>query len=222
MRNKYKLVTKGLSLIFVSIGLIMILVSVAPVFTYNLFASEKFVNFISPLPDSDNRDYTKVSDWFEDPSKVSFKSSISFYNLSIPKLGIKDAVVSIGGEDLADSLIQYPGTALPGKEGNAVVFGHSALPAFYNPREYLTIFSTLPTLTKGDKISLVFDGISYTYEVNEMEEVLPTNLSVLKQTEASKILSLVTCVPPGDPRSPRRLVVRAKLIEDTTYDNNRI
>jgi len=120
--------------------------------------------------------------------------------------------VAIGGEDLSKSLIQYPGTATPGKRGNAVIFGHSILPIFYNPKDYLAIFSTLPTLKKGDEILVSYDGVSYKYLVEDMFEVLPTDIEVLEQNTSDSFLSLITCVPPGDPRKPRRLVVRARIV----------
>ena len=113
---------------------------------------------------------------------------------------------------MAKSLIQYPGTALPGRPGNSVIFGHSILPIFYNPKEYLSIFSTLPTLKKGDEIKVNYDGVSYEYRVEDLFEVLPSDIQVLEQNPTDSFLTLVTCVPPGDPRKPKRLVVRARVV----------
>ena len=139
-------------------------------------------------------------------------SNISYYTISIPKLKIQNATVAIGGEELAEHLIQYPGTALPGKNGNAVIFGHSILPIFYNPKDYLSIFSLLPTLAVGDEIEINYDGITYKYEIESAFEVSPTDIQVLDQNKSDSFLTLVTCVPPGDPRKPRRLVVRARIV----------
>jgi sortase A len=127
-------------------------------------------------------------------------------------LGIKKATIAIGGEDLSESLIQYPGTALPGKNGNAVIFGHSILPQFYDPEDYLSIFSTLPTLDEGDEIQLDYDGVVYKYIVENMFEVLPSDIEVLEQDRSDSFLTLVTCVPPGHPLKPKRLVVRARIV----------
>jgi len=120
--------------------------------------------------------------------------------------------VAIGGDDLSHNLVQYPGTALPGKNGNTVIFGHSILPIFYNPQDYLAIFSTLPTLKIGDEIFVSYDSVSYVYRIEQMFEVLPTDIQVLEQDSSDSFLSLVTCVPPGDPRDPRRLIVRARIV----------
>lgn len=163
---------------------------------------------------AENIDYTKASNWFFGgaPREVFNQQKVGYYALSIPKLKIENARVTIGGEDLSKSLIQYPGTALPGKIGNSVIFGHSILPIFYNPKDYVSIFSLLPTLTKGDMINVEYDGISYKYRVEEVFEVLPSDIQVLEQDDTDSYLTLVTCVPPGDPRRPKRLVVRAKVV----------
>ena len=161
-------------------------------------------------------DYTQASNWFQGVNKNDFISSkIEYYTISIPKLKIDSATVAIGGEDLSSHLIQYPGTALPGKHGNSAIFGHSILPIFYDPKNYLAIFSLLPTLKKGDDIYINYDGISYVYRVESMFEVLPTDIQVLDQDSSDSFLTLVTCVPPGDPGQPRRLVVRARVVPPT-------
>jgi len=155
-------------------------------------------------------DYSKPSSWFPTALELPPRpSKITHYSLSIPKLKIEEAVVEIGGEDLMKSLIHFPGTALPGQYGNSVVFGHSVLPQFFNPKNYKTIFSTLPALEEEDEILVNFDGVLYRYQVIQMQEVKPTDISVLTQHYDSQHLTLVTCVPPGT--YLKRLVVRAKL-----------
>ncbi len=79
----------------------------------------------------------------------------------------------------------------------------------------MAIFSTLDRLQKGDKIYINYDGISYKYRVEEMFEVRPTDIEILEQNAGNSYLSLVTCTPMGDPRKPKRLVVRASLIPST-------
>lgn len=155
----------------------------------------------------------KASTWFEDnkTAKDFIVSKVETYTLSIPKLGINNAVTTIGGEDLSKSLIHYPGTALPGQIGNSVVFGHSALPIFFSPTNYKTIFATLPTLKIGDEIIVNYDGVTYRYLIEEMLDVLPTDIEILNQDVGDSFISLVTCIPPGDPRNPRRLIVRARI-----------
>lgn len=157
-------------------------------------------------------DFSKLENWFpEAPSLPPKPSKITHYNLSIPVLGIEKAVVQIGGEDLMKSLIHYPGTALPGQYGNAVIFGHSCLPQFFSPKNYKCIFSTLPTLEGSNNVLLDFDGVTYRYQITQIVETRPEDVSVLEQHYDAEYLTLVTCVPPGT--YLKRLVVRARLVK---------
>ncbi len=158
------------------------------------------------------RDFTQASVWF--PSVVQAGTTLSTlsvkeYHLSIPKLNIKDARVVVGGEDLAKSLIQYLPQSLPGEYGNAVIFGHSTLPQLYNPKDYKTIFTYLPSLEKGDIIRVKIGDIEYEYVVYDMFVVNPDEISVLEQQKDASYLTIITCVPPGT--YFQRLVVKAKL-----------
>lgn len=212
----------------VTMGLVLLFNAALPILFYQLKSNRFNRQLIVPLPDfsleeqkskpikvlgadANEVDYTQVRNWFPAaPELPPQPSKITHYNLSIPKLGIERAVVEIGGEDLFQSLIHYPGTALPGQYGNAVIFGHSVLPQFFNPKNYKTIFSTLPTLKKGDEILIDFDGLVYRYRVTRMIEVPPEDVSVLEQHYDDEYLTLVTCVPPGT--YLRRLIVRARLV----------
>ncbi len=212
---------------------IVILVGVFyPIISYNSTYGKNFSELISPLSESAavqpsiagaidtnsiSDDFTQASNWFVGGAKPSdFRvPKIQYFTVSIPKLKIVDATVAIGGEDLNKSLIQYPGTALPGRPGNTVIFGHSILPIFYNPKNYISIFSLLPTLKKNDEIDIEYDGVSYVYKVETMFEVMPTDIQVLDQDSSDSFVTLVTCVPPGHPNDPKRLIVRARVVPPT-------
>lgn len=166
-------------------------------------------------------DYTNLANWFDssmadglqDESVAEDRPAV--FTIDIPKLDIVDAEVAVGGSDLNESLIQYPGTALPGEYGAPVVFGHSVLRQFYNPsvknpRRYNSIFSTIMTLQKGDEIYVTYDGIKYTYVVQEKTEVKPTDVYILAQQYDARRLKLVTCTPEGT--YLRRGVITAELI----------
>lgn len=207
-------------------GIIILVGVVYPIISYNYIYPKNYTKLVSPLSDgqtgvvksaanSQPVDYTQASNWFAGGGATHddfVSSKVSYYTISIPKLKVDHATVAIGGEDLSEHIIQYPGTALPGKRGNSVLFGHSILPIFYNPKNYLSIFSMLPTLKQGDEILVEYDGISYTYRVEEMFEVQPTDIQVLDQDTSDSFLTHVTCVPPGDPSNPRRLIVRARVV----------
>lgn len=154
-------------------------------------------------------DYTDASSWFAGAPRPQEASSYAVYTLSIPKLGIDGAVVRSDHTDLKQSLIQYAGTAMPGNLGNTVIFGHSVLPQFFNPHNYLTIFSTLHTLRPGDTMEIAADGATFTYKIIDMYEALPGDLSPLAQTYDSRYLTLITCTPPGT--YLRRLIIKAAI-----------
>jgi sortase A len=210
VKAKPKEIKKGLRLLPVVLligGVVFLANAAMPILLYQLRDKTKF----EVLGEESLLDYTKPSSWFPTAPRLPDRpSKISHYTLTIDKLKIKEAVVEIGGDDIMENLVHYAGTALPGQYGNVVIFGHSALPQFYSPKNYRTIFATLPTIKIGDEIEVSFDGVIYHYQVIELVEVEPTDISVLAQYYDDKYLSLVTCVPPGT--YLRRLVVRARLI----------
>jgi sortase A len=192
-----------------------------PMLTYqNNSPTKELIAIQEPVsantPEIIDIDYTKVSNWFTGLPKTSSKTTPNFevknYSLTIPKLDISGANVAIDSEDLAKSLIHYQGTAIPGQLGSPVIFGHSTLLSLYNPENYLSIFSKLPTLTKNDKIILQYDGVTYTYQVDSYFEVEPKQVEVLEQDYTQRTLTLITCVPPGT--YLRRGVIKAKLVSE--------
>jgi len=165
-------------------------------------------------------DYTKASSWFPGAAQSDPFTAVtpqdanapSFYSLSIPSLGLSDLQVALFDEDLTKHLVQYPQTALPGQLGSPVVFGHSTLPQFFDPKKYTTVFSTLPKIKPGSDIFIVYNGQDYTYRITDTFEVKPSDLWVLKQDYSAKTIKVITCVPPGT--TLKRLVVEGTLIED--------
>jgi LPXTG-site transpeptidase (sortase) family protein len=141
------------------------------------------------------------------------------FGLNIPKLNIKEAVVTTdvlsNNEDiykpvLLKSLAHYKGSAYPGTDGNTIIYGHSILPTFYNPKNYLSIFTTLDTLNATDQIHITWGEATYTYVVEGMEVVDPKDTRVLRYHNG-KTLTLVTCEPPGF--TTKRLLVFTRLAE---------
>jgi len=169
-------------------------------------------------------DYTNLLNWFSDGAlpqvaEAHLSSELIEYTIDIPKVDVFDARVKVGGTNLNEGLIAYPGTANPGEFGAPVIFGHSVLRQFYNPseknpRRYNSIFSYIMTLTKGDEIIVKTpDGLTYTYIVQEKTEVKPTDVQILNQQYDSKSLKLVTCTPEGT--YLRRGVVTAQLVSQS-------
>jgi LPXTG-site transpeptidase (sortase) family protein len=174
--------------------------------------------YVAPTILNDDLDYTNLSNWFPNLTLPTVESEKTVeYTIEIPKVKITNAHVHVGGANLDKNLIQYPGTALPGDPGDAVIFGHSILRQFYNPSEknsnrYLSIFSTIMTLTKGDKIFVTVGNVKYTYAVVEKRVVHPEDTYILEQQYDSREIKLVTCVPEGTTKD--RGVVIAQLVKE--------
>lgn len=206
------------------VGIMFFLSAIVPILQYQIEYSIKFNQVLSPLSSSysssgsilgeSGTDFTQLQNWFVD-NQVNLSDNLiaqsTQYSISIPKLKIDQAVVKVGSLDLKKSLIQYPQTALPGQFGSPVIFGHSVLPQFFNPKSYLTIFSTLYKLKQSDEILINFDNVEYKYLVEEMYEVASTDLSVLEQRFDGRYLTLITCTPPGT--YLRRLVIKARIVD---------
>lgn len=206
------------SLILITLGIATFTTVAYPLLSYQLTYSPGFQknSLISPNPTfvdevvNTSFDYTDASTWFSEVGKSAEASSYSVYTLTIPKLGIDHAVVRSDHTDLKQSLIHYVGTALPGNLGNTVIFGHSVLPQFFNPQNYLTIFSTLYRLKPSDTMEIAADGATYTYKISEIYETTPDDLSPLAQVYNGRYLTLITCTPPGT--YLRRLIIKAYVL----------
>ena len=123
----------------------------------------------------------------------------------IPKIDL-DLIVEEGTNHKALRL--GPGhlknTPAPGELGNSVISAHRD-----------TFFRHIYELSKGDEIQVRRDGRTYIFQVTGKKIVEPNDLSVVKNTPDPR-LTLITCYPiyyigPA----PQRLVVFAKLVNDT-------
>lgn len=230
IRRKKRIIPKVVSFTLMSLGILMLLWVAWPILSFMALADALFPHVVSPVSDiaggnfgsapqvfaaagaGSTGDLSRVSAWFPAAPQKHVVTPVNTYTLSIPKLKIENALVTIGSDDLNTSLIHYGGTGLPGQYGNAVIFGHSALPQFFDASNYKTIFSTLPTLKSGDTVTIHYDDVTFTYEIFDLAVVDPADLTALEQKFDSSYITLVTCVPPG--MYSKRLNIRAKLVSE--------
>lgn len=155
-------------------------------------------------------DYTKAQNWFpEHSSSIDEKPKVSFYNISIPKLKIQNAIVSTQDLNLTNHLVNFPGTAIPSEKGTAVIFGHSTLPQLFNPSDYKTIFAKVYLLKTGDIINTNVNGANYTYKIYDISIVSPDDTSIFTQDLNDSYITLVTCTPPGT--TWKRLIIKSRI-----------
>lgn len=222
--SKARKIAAVLSIVLIFSGIGIVAWVLYPIVYFEIIYAPKFSGIVRPIPNeiiktaitsdipailgTQTTDFTKASAWYPSASNLKINSSTTTYFLSIPKVGIEDAVVTVGGEDLFKSLIHFTGP-VPGNYGNPVIFGHSTLLWFYNPKDYKAIFSKLPELKINDVFSVKVDNVVFYYKIYEMKIVTPDDLSVLDQDYSAANITLVTCVPPGT--YLKRLIVRARL-----------
>jgi sortase A len=222
-----------ISYLTLGMGLLLLFWSFYPVISFELYSRFILKNGVeSPIPNnsltsvrdeqsvlgsndafsSNLKDFTQAHLWFPGKQAEGQKlvTGVQQYYLTIPKLNITKALVTVGGDDLTKSLIHYVPRSMPGEFGNVAIFGHSTLPQLYNEKDYKTIFTYLPSLQKGDSILIEVGDLEYEYEVYDMFVVSPDKVSVLDQQYDASYLTLVTCVPPGT--FWKRLVIKAKLL----------
>ncbi len=142
--------------------------------------------------------------------------------LWIHSLGIEAPLVYVSGtthqifqKGLENGVVHFPGTALPGDDGNAYFFGHSSdFP--WKDGAYKTAFALLPSIQEGDEIWISdARGSLFVYSATATLVVGPKDVSVLDQRgRKSKSLSLQTSYPLGT--ALRRFIVQAE------YKNARI
>lgn len=169
-----------------------------------------FGSLISQGISSLTTNYNDARNWYPAlSSSTSRAAPVDSYFLSIPKLGIAKAEVSTRDYDLDRHLIQYLGTSNPGENGTAVIFGHSTLPSWFDPKNYKTIFATLHKIKVGDEIDTTVNNITYKYKIFAITVTDSSDTNILSQSYDHPYITLVTCTPPGT--IWKRLVVRAAL-----------
>src|SRR4030042_2828354 len=99
------------ALILALSGIVILFSSIYPILYYDWESAKKYPILISPLVDEDTasfkfskKDYTKPDIWFPNAKyldKENGENSIKNFTISIPKLGIENAIVTVGGDDLS-------------------------------------------------------------------------------------------------------------------------
>lgn len=222
-KRNYKIALRFISVFLIIAGLIISFYTFLPIFSWQLYFSESFAsqNLKTPIPKIStllnsagktlSTDYTNAKNWFPNyhPSVNANKPEVESYTISIPSIDIKNAFVSTVDLNLAQHLVNFTGTAIPPKNGTAVIFGHSTLPQLYNPKDYKTIFANAYKMKVGDEIFVNFDKITYKYKVFSITVVDPSDTSALEQDTRDSFLTLITCTPPGT--TWKRLIIKSQL-----------
>ena len=121
--------------------------------------------------------------------------------LSIKKIGLDKVIVQgTSADDLRQGPGHYPGTPLPGEQGNAAIAGHRTT--------YGAPFYNLDALVPGNLIQITTVQGLFTYKVTGTTIVSPSDTAVVDNTSTPQ-LTLTTCNPRFS--ASTRLVVHALL-----------
>lgn len=194
-----------LSVIFMAIGSTAIVYFLLPIFLWYIYFQpvSEAQNIVNTIP--------KVGILNSQASENSFaknESEISRYFISIPELNIENAEVTTVDTNTKKHLVNYGKLNIPGRAGNALIFGHSTLPQFFNAKNYKTIFTNIYKLKNGDKIYATVGDSIYLYKVFRSAVVDSSDTSPLEQDYNNSYITLVTCTPPGT--IWKRLIVKAR------------
>ena len=223
-KNYKKLIGLSLSII----GIIIFLYIFLPLISWHIYFAPAIAStsYDSPLPASSNysttsitslidsaaenlgRDYTNAANWYPGFSNKNNKIT---YNISIPKIGVENAIVTNDNADLKKHLVHFSAESSPPLSGNSIIFGHSSLPQLFNPNDYTTIFANAYKLKVGDKIIAKVDNQEYNYEIESVSVVDPDDTSALSQDYSGSYITLITCTPPGT--IWKRLIIKSRLTE---------
>ena len=124
--------------------------------------------------------------------------------LEVPAIGLTTTVhEGIELEGLNDGPGHWPGSAMPGVEGNMAFFGHRT--------SHTHPFLELDKLVPGNDVLVRSNGYTYRYKVTETLITAPSDADTIGKWTTTSTVTLVACHPPGS--IDHRIVVRAELVE---------
>ena len=118
--------------------------------------------------------------------------------------GTSEAVLQI-----ATGHLEWSSLPVGGESTHAVISGHRGLPR-------AKLFTDLDKLKPGDQFEIFILGETYTYAVDQINIVEPSDMSTLSVIPGGDYVTLVTCTPYGI--NTHRLLVRGTRVE-TIVDN---
>ena len=180
---------------------------------------EEYTGYIRAAEEYNRKLAETGASWKPTEEELAEYEKLLFFNesgnmgyIDIPKINIKLPIFHGIAEDvLRTSIGHLPGTSLPvgGAGSHCVLSGHRGLPS-------AKLFSDLDKLSEGDVFTLSILNETYSYEVDRIRVVVPTDLSDLKIIPGQDLCTLVTCTPYGV--NTHRLLVRGHRVANAQGD----
>ena len=139
---------------------------------------------------------------------LDFESSGVMGYIHIPKINVELPIYHGTSDSILQTSIGHiEGSSLPvgGLGSHTILSGHRGLPS-------ARLFTNLDQLAAGDTFTLTVLNETYTYEVDQIRIVEPTDLSSLQLEPGKDYCTLVTCTPYGV--NTHRLLVRGHRVEN--------
>lgn len=139
---------------------------------------------------------------------LDFESSGVMGYITIPKINVELPIYHGTSDSILQTSIGHiEGSSLPvgGLGSHTILSGHRGLPS-------ARLFTNLDQLAAGDTFTLTVLNETYTYEVDQIRIVEPTDLSSLQLEPGKDYCTLVTCTPYGV--NTHRLLVRGHRVEN--------
>src|SRR3989338_6947745 len=174
---------KGLSLLFLGIGIFVLMQVVLPFASFKMMEISAFEDSSTLVDPTDVESSIAIENVGDFPAFVvkgasSARLPYKEFKLSIPSLSIDQLKVMSYSNDFEKNLAQLPGSAFPGEKGNVFITGHSSLDTVLGGSKY-AFFAPLPNIKKGESIVIDALGQRFTYEVESIKIVSPKDTSVI-------------------------------------------
>ncbi len=167
-----------------------------------------------------NSEIAKINSPFSNPDAVPGYEDILNISgtgimgyITIPVINVQLPIYHGTSEEVLNVAAGHlQGSSLPvgGDTTHSVISAHRGLPS-------ARLFSDLDRLNVGDTFTITILDEILTYEIEEINIVLPTEISKLAISSGNDYVTLMTCTPYGI--NSHRLLVRAHRIE-TVYPHN--
>ena len=174
---------------------------------YARFISEAEA-YNAELAKSGNEWHMSEAQKMEYESRLTFSSTGVMGYIDIPKISVKLPIYHGTSESVLQTSIGHLAeTSLPvgGKGSHCVLSGHRGLPSS-------KLFSDLDKMAQGDTFTLSVLNETYTYQVDQIRVVEPTDLRELTIRPDMDLCTLVTCTPYGI--NSHRLLVRGHRVKN--------
>ena len=157
---------------------------------------------------------TGIQWMMDEEQKREYESLLTFSGtgvmgyIDIPKIHVKLPVYhGTSAEVLQISIGHIEETSLPvgGPGSHCALSGHRGLPS-------AKLFSDLDKVVEGDTFTLSILNETYTYQVDRIRVVLPSDLTELAIEPGQDLCTLITCTPYGI--NTHRLLVRGHRVEN--------